>query len=96
MYSRVNFQLLLLLAFALALALAFALLLALATLGGIEESFSHIGLSGYLTDGQCHRLLWSAQLDLNGVLFVLRLGLAAQLDEEHIAVRLIARFVAHL
>lgn len=62
----------------------------------IEQRFGHVGLRGHLADGQRDWLLGCAQLDLNGVLLVLRLGLAAQLDKEHIAIGLLARFVTDL
>lgn len=62
----------------------------------IEQRFGHVGFRGHLADGQRDWLLGCAQLDLNGVLLVLRLGLAAQLDKEHIAIGLLARFVTDL
>lgn len=95
------YPLFLLLAFALALALALLTLLtllalALLALVSVQQRLGHVRLRCHLAHGQCHRLLWCPQLDLNGVLLVLRLRFAAQLDEEHIAVGLLARFITHL
>lgn len=92
-------MLLLLLLLLLALLTLLALLSLFALLAlfvGIEQRFGHVGLRGHLADGQRDWLLGCAQLDLNGVLLVLRLGLAAQLDKEHIAIGLLARFVTDL
>lgn len=89
--------LLLLLLLLLALLALFALLAFLALdFGRIEQRFGHVGLRGHLADGQRDRLLGCTQFDLDRVLLVLRLGLAAQLDKEHVAIGFFARFITDL
>lgn len=91
-----SYSLLLLLLALLTLLALLSLFALLALFVGIEQRFGHVGLRGHLADGQRDWLLGCAQLDLNGVPLVLRLGLAAQLDKEHIAIGLLARFVTDL